>query len=111
MFTVFVRDRGDRGSAPVEPGGPTGHHYSCDFKTPDDKLHSFRFTQRLSDGMFVFDANHQHQADPYGKYRITVGTSRPYTPDCPVYGSLMDLLTSVFEVCEASGISGSTLYH
>lgn len=108
---VFVRDRGDKGEAPIESGGPSGHHYSCDFKGTDGGLHSFRFTQRTEDGMFVLDEDHEHQRDVDGKIRITAGPGLRYKPGCLAYKSMMELLLTVSEVCVACGFDGSSTYH
>jgi hypothetical protein len=106
---VFVRDRGDKGTTPIEVGGPEGHHYSADFRTPDGKLHSFRFTQRLEDSRFVFDRDHRGQFE--GKViHITKGASKPYDRDGLSYDTMMQLLLTVHEVCEASGFTGESMY-
>jgi hypothetical protein len=109
LVAVFVRDRKARGTAPLEPGGPSGHHYSCDVRMPSNEIRSFRFTQRDSDNLFVFDRDHRHQVVG-SRARITVGESRPYAPDGLTFPDMSVLLYFVQEVCDACGVTGEQIY-
>lgn len=111
---VFVRDMGFKGPGALYPGGPVGHHYSCDFLyKPTGDVHSFRFTQRDADGKFVMDRDHFHQLDSFGYIHIMGSLpSKPFNPStAPVHISMFDLLMSVTEVCEASGMTKQAMYH
>ncbi len=70
---MYVRDTERPHDAPAQPGGPIGHHFTCDVKLPDNEMISFRFT--LHDFMYVLDAT--YPTAPSGRLRVT---SKPLGP-------------------------------
>jgi hypothetical protein len=100
---VFVRDRADRGTEPVddEEGGPSGHHFSCDFLV-DNTVASFRFTVRDTDYRFVLDRSFTKKPD--GKFTVLDGRWTRYDPATPGFETMSELLLAVDEVQRAANI-------
>ena len=114
---MFVRDRTDRGPAPVEVNGPTGLHYTCDFLEVDSDevtgvrtLKSFRFTQRSEDGLWVYDRDRSAQLKPDGLIHFAHGAPGDYNATGLAFNSMVELLLSSSDVQKASGLFGH-MYH
>jgi hypothetical protein len=103
LRAVFVRDRDDKGPAPLEPDGPTGHHFSCDVVVgPERRLISFRFTLR-DDYMWVLDRI--FPKGPSGRTSVLLRGRAYNRAEAPAFPTMSELLMSVAEVAEASQIT------